>query len=76
MNEQNQPFFLIWNPDGKSPTVKHQTFQSARREAERLARNNRGHRFIVMASMEAFSLDEVVKTDLRPGPADWDGIPF
>jgi hypothetical protein len=77
MSEQNKAFFMVWNPEGRAPTVKHWDYQSACREAERLAKANNSHRFVVMCSMDAFAVNEVIKTDLRPGPDSWDdGIPF
>jgi hypothetical protein len=31
-------FFLVWNPAGRSPSVRHDRREDASREAERLAR--------------------------------------
>ena len=44
-----QAFWLVWNENGHAPTVKHLDLKSAEVEAERLARQNPGERFHVMA---------------------------
>lgn len=41
-------FWLVWNEVGGAPTLKHPTPQSARHEAERLARANPGQAFHVL----------------------------
>jgi len=43
-------FWMVWNANGGKPTFKHPTEESARLEAERLARLNRGQVFIVLES--------------------------
>lgn len=48
--EHNMPDkFLVWNPDRGYPTTCHLSFDSAVREAERLAAANPGQSFFVMA---------------------------
>lgn len=44
-------FYVVWNPQGRTPTYKHSTEELARTEAERLARNNPGQQFYVMAPL-------------------------
>ncbi len=47
-------FYLVWNPAGPyggHPTVRHDTLDSARREAERLASLNPGQEFHVLLSV-------------------------
>ena len=52
-------FWLVWNPQGHAPTRDHATRQSAEREADRLARLNRGQRFIVLQSVSERVVDDV-----------------
>lgn len=42
------PFWMVWNPRGNAPVVRHASEKQARDEAERLARTNPGHRFHVL----------------------------
>lgn len=44
-----RPAFLVWNPSAGFPTFAHDSYQSAIKESERLARNNPGQSFHVMA---------------------------
>jgi hypothetical protein len=53
-----QPFFLVWNPEGGTPTVKQPSYAVAEGEAKRLARNNPGSSFFVLAAVaEARKVD-------------------
>jgi hypothetical protein len=71
------PFWVVWAEDGGVPTVMHDTVQSAEKEAERLARNNKGKAFHVLQSHGACVVDDLQRIDLRPSPDDFDdGIPF
>lgn len=38
--QNNQPFWFVWNPDRDIPQYRHESLDSANREAERLARAN------------------------------------
>jgi hypothetical protein len=55
-----QPFWLVWSPEGNSPTFKHPTFESAKAECERLANLNRGSRFYVLAPV-GYSIHRTVE---------------
>jgi len=71
----NSGFWFVWNENGNAPTHKHDYFQLAEKEAERLAKMHRGQTFIVLQSVCALVVNEVQKTDMRP--ADYvDEIPF
>lgn len=63
MTDRTEPlFWCVWCDGGGSPTVKHADFQRAKAEAQRLARNNPGQRFVVLAAALAYQkrdLDEV-----------------
>jgi len=57
--QQRPAFWLVWNPQGGAPKKDHGTKASAEREAERLARLNRGQRFIVLQSIGERVVDDV-----------------
>lgn len=62
MTDFNPPFWLVWCEDGGAPTVKHKDFALARAEAQRLARNNPGKHFVVMAAAIGFRKREFDET--------------
>ena len=66
------PFWFVWNPDGRSPSFRHRSEDSAVAEAERLARINPGETFVVLESVCARRVDSMLRLDMRAG----DGIPF
>lgn len=47
----DRKIWLVFNPDGRSPTFVHQSYESARDEAKRLARNVPDQTFYVMESV-------------------------
>lgn len=64
-------FWCVWSPNGRNPTVRHPSLESARGEALRLARCNPGHDFYVLHAVDGFhrpSDDLRIELD--------DGIPF
>jgi hypothetical protein len=71
LNEANGRFWLVWNPEGRSPTCKHPSRESAQTEAGRLAKTFPGQRFWVL---EAQGFMRIVN------PCAWtpaeDGLPF
>lgn len=52
-------FWVVWNPQGHSPTFRHDTEISAYEEAERLARLIPGQEFIVLGSVASCRKNEV-----------------
>lgn len=58
---------MVWNPDGKAPIRAHESQREAENEADRLARANKGHRFIVLQSISERACDTVVVIEHRPG---------
>jgi hypothetical protein len=48
MAERRNGFWMIWCEDGGVPTVRHASYEDADREAQRLARSNRGSVFYVL----------------------------
>lgn len=57
------PFWLVWNEQGRAPTYKHVTHESAKAEAERLAALNHGHRFHVLQLMGSCEFNAVRWTE-------------
>lgn len=60
-------FWCVWADGGGTPTVKHSGYEDARREAQRLARNNPGQRFVVLAAAVAFVKRDVDEVRFEPG---------
>ena len=47
--DQNDQFWMVWNPNGNAPTFRHHHPEAAKVEAERLARLHPGQKFHVLA---------------------------
>ncbi len=58
------PFWLVWNPHGGVPTYKHPSFDSARKEAERLAAENPDQSFFVLGTQGVARKIERLWSDL------------
>jgi hypothetical protein len=71
MLTETSPFWLVWNPQGHAPMHKHVTAESAKAEAERLARGNPGHKFVVLQALGTCSFNQCQWTMV-----DHDEIPF
>lgn len=69
----NEPFWFVWNPNGRVPVYQHPSAKAAVAEAERLARLNSGETFVVLQSVCAVQVNDIQRTDLRP---NIDDIPF
>lgn len=68
-------FWMVWSPQGNTPTYKHATYESARDEAIRLARVNPGKRFYVLTATEYYEVNDVRMVVLGSGDFEND-IPF
>jgi hypothetical protein len=62
MSNNEDTFFVVWNPQGRSPMVRHVLRASAILEAERLARTCRGQEFIVLSAVESRKVNDMVIT--------------
>ena len=67
----DKQFWLVWNPQGHSPTVKHPMIYQAKAEAERLARDNPGQKFYVLSAVGMCEYQAVTWQRL-----DGEDIPF
>mgnify|MGYP001557876575 CR=1 FL=1 len=56
----NEPFWVVWRTD----RYKHSTFQSARSEAERLARKEKGCEFFILQAIGKVKAVDVQYTPL------------
>jgi hypothetical protein len=65
-------FWLVWNEANGLPTYKHDSEQSARSEAERLAKNRQGEEFHVLELVDSCK----VKTVFWRSQQQNDDIPF
>lgn len=63
------PFWVVWSPQGDSPTFKHGTLEGAELEAKRLAGLHQGQEFIVLGSVAMFRATRVERVSLLPKPA-------
>ena len=65
MMTKEEGFYLVWNATiCGAPTHRHDTYISAKNEAQRLARTRPGEMFVVLQSMSGFKCIDVVETDL------------
>ncbi len=58
-------FWLVWNPNNRNPTHRHSSEASATSEAERLARLHPGETFVVLESVCARRVDDMLRLDMR-----------
>lgn len=77
MNDEKM-FWVVWNPMAGPPTFQHHSPGAARAEATRLARENLGQRFYVLAAVgRAHCPEPTVFEALQPPVGiEPDEIPF
>lgn len=67
------PFWLVWRAGGRAPVYKHDSYRSARTEAERLSRLNPGFAFYVLApAARGVNGDEVYWSHCEPTNTPFD----
>lgn len=69
------PFFVVWNPERRSPTYKHDTLTSATYEAERLACQNPGTFYVLACVGSAAMTTLETKTFPFDRDAEWERQP-
>ena len=62
-------FWLVWNPNGQAPTHPHESEELAVKEAERLARVNRGQQFFVLQATHCRYADDMHRVEMVAAPA-------
>ncbi|MDB6151493.1 MAG: hypothetical protein JWQ44_2941 [Chthoniobacter sp.] len=72
---QTQRFWLVWNPAGRSPTVKHYTRELAETEAGRLAQQYIGQQFFVMKAVAGAVVVDVPVSSIEIFSRDLE-VPF
>lgn len=71
MRDEQQPFWMVWSPQGSAPTHQHWTDREAIQEAERLARKCPGKKFYVLAAMQMLEVNDIRRVEI-----DQNWIPF
>jgi hypothetical protein len=61
-DEQKSRFWMVWTPAGRPPVFRHTSYGSAEREARRLAGENSGMEFFVLASEVSFTSGMIFQT--------------
>lgn len=69
-------FWVVWNPEAGNPTFRHPSYESARTEAKRLARENPDTQFFVLKSVGCAQRETVAWVGLHDNDPYGDGIPF
>lgn len=64
MDNDTDVFWMVWSPQGDSPTVRHATSQKAATEAGRLAHCHPGKEFYVLEATESFVVGTLRRTRL------------
>lgn len=70
----DKTFWVVWNPMGGPPTVRHPSRTQATKEAERLAASFPGREFYVLKALTKTVSSTVRTTSL--GGSDDEEIPF
>jgi hypothetical protein len=67
--EEKDAFWIVWCPTGANPSYRHDDYESAVKEAERLARKDAGAEFYVMGAGTMRKVDSMIRIDFsQPMP--------
>ena len=69
-------FWMIWNPQGRTPTMKHWSRTSADNEAARLAKENPAQKFYVLKAVGGAHASAPEPSPIKMRRDDDAGIPF
>jgi hypothetical protein len=70
-------FWVVWSPQGRTPTVQHWNRASADTEAKRLAQTHPGQDFFVLKASRGFrGVEPPEPTTLKMIPDDGQMLPF
>ena len=72
MTEKENPFLMVYVEGEHTPTYKHNSLESAEKEAKRLAELT-GRKAYVLCSIKSFEVNKFVVRDCRPIDED---LPF
>ena len=72
-NSDGKQFFMIWSPQGNMPRVQHQTFEAAKKEAERLANISPDRQFYILVAIEKVFVQKTITESLS---GDFCAAPF
>lgn len=65
MIEDGTAFWMVWSPEGRPPTHRHESRNLALTEAERLARANPGQEFFVLEATHMRTLNDMKRVSLE-----------
>lgn len=65
---ETNTFWIVWNPRGAKPTVRHDSKGKAVAEAQRLARAHNSHEFVVLEAIESYQVSDLVRTVFTDDP--------
>lgn len=75
--DQDITFYMVWNPNGRPPSFKHDSLKCAEDEAKRLARTVPGQEFFVLCAVSKAKVREPVEvTRLIPHEEAYPVYPF
>jgi hypothetical protein len=68
-------FYMIYVEDGNNPFVKHETLESAEKEAKRLAEKTKKKTW-VLCTLKSYEVIQFQEKDCRPTDSDNGYLPF
>ncbi len=69
-DQEEQKFWLVWNPCNRNPIVRHAYLHEASAEAKRLAAINPGFDFYVLRAVGVARVTTVIYNEIQPTAFD------